>query len=145
MFTHWYFGTRTGCQKNGPKGSCDIVACTYHKDSSTGKNLRENNQSKPVSRHFNSSNHSISDFVASSLSVINGGNDCRKTKEMRLIHALGTLNPHGINERLLSVKLLLSRSLFVFLTIFSHTSPSFYFLLFFTYLSHCLILLYIAI
>ena len=46
-----------------------------------------------------SSNHSISDFVAFGLSVINGGNDCRKTKEMRLIHALGTLNSHGINER----------------------------------------------
>ena len=56
-------------------------------------------QSKPISRHFNSSNHSISDFVAFGLSIINGGNDCRKTKEMRLINALGTLNPHGINER----------------------------------------------
>ena len=52
-----------------------------------------------VSRHFNSSNHSVSDFVAFDLSVINGGNDCRKSKEMLLIHALGTLNPHGINER----------------------------------------------
>ena len=41
----------------------------------TGKN----DQSKSVSRHFNSSNHSISDFVACCLSV-NGGNDCRKTK-----------------------------------------------------------------
>ena len=61
--------------------------------------VRKNDRSEPVSRHFNSSDHSISNFVAFGLSVINGGNDCRKTKEMRLIHALGTLNPHGINER----------------------------------------------
>ena len=64
-----------------------------------------------------SSNHSISKFAAFGLSV-NGGKDCRKTKELRLIHALGTLNPHGINERFTSVNLLLSRNLFVFLTNF---------------------------
>ena len=51
------------------------------------------------SRHFNSSNHSISDFAEFGLSVINGGNDYRKTKEMRLIHAFGTLKPHRKNER----------------------------------------------
>ena len=62
--------------------------------------IRKNDIFKPVSRHFNSSNHSISNFVVFSLFVINGGKDCRKTKEMRLIHALCTLNPHGINERL---------------------------------------------
>ena len=55
--------------------------------------ISKNDLSKPVSRHFNSSNHSISNFAAFGLSIIN------KTKEMRLIHALGTLNPHGINER----------------------------------------------
>ena len=59
--------------------------------------LRKNDLSKPVSRHFNYFNHSLSNFVAFGLSVINGGNDCCKTKEMRLIHALSTLNPHGIN------------------------------------------------
>ena len=62
-------------------------------------NIRKIDLSKPVSRHFNSSNHSISNFFAFGLSIINGGNDCRKTKEMRLIHTLGTLSPHGINER----------------------------------------------
>ena len=56
--------------------------------------IRKNYQSKLVSRHFNSFNHSISDFAAFGLSIINGGNDCRKTKEMRLIHGLDTLNPH---------------------------------------------------
>ena len=52
--------------------------------------------SKPVFRHFNSYNHSVSNFVAFGVSVINGGNDYRKTEEMGFIHALGALNPHGI-------------------------------------------------
>ena len=60
--------------------------------------LRKKDLSKPVSRYFNSFNHSISNFIAFGQSVIIGGNDCRKTNEMRLIHALGTLNAHGINE-----------------------------------------------
>ena len=47
--------------------------------------LRKNDLSRPVSCRFNSSNHSISDFVAFGFSVINGGNNCRKMKEMRLI------------------------------------------------------------
>ena len=43
--------------------------------------IRKNDQPKPVSRHFNSSNHCISDFVAfGRLSIINGSNDCRKTR-----------------------------------------------------------------
>ena len=32
-------------------------------------------------------------LLHSVFSVINGGNDCRKTKEMRLIHPLGIFNP----------------------------------------------------
>ena len=32
------------------------------------------------------------------------GNDCRKTKEMRLSHSLDTLNPQGINERVEFIK-----------------------------------------
>ena len=54
--------------------------------------IRKNDQSKPVSRQFNFSNHSISDFAAFGLPIINGGNDSRKTKETQLSHALGTLN-----------------------------------------------------
>ena len=61
--------------------------------------ILKSDTSKPVFWHFNCSNHYISNFVAFSLSVINGGNDCRKTKEMQFIHDLGALNPHGINER----------------------------------------------
>ena len=97
----------------------------------------KNAQSKPASRHFNSCNHSISDFVAFSLSVINCSNNCCKTKEMQLIHALGILNPYRINERFtFCFNLLLSQNLFVFLTIFfSHTFLSFCFL------HNCLIVL----
>ena len=58
-----------------------------------------NDLSKPVSRHFDCSNHSVSNFVAYGLPVINCGNDSPKIKEIRLIHAVGIFNPHGINER----------------------------------------------
>ena len=61
--------------------------------------IRKNDETKPVSRHFNSANHSLSDFIVFGLSLISGNNDCRKTKEMRLIHTLGTLAPNGLNER----------------------------------------------
>ena len=36
-------------------------------------------------------------FVSFGLFLINGSNACRKIKELRLIHTLGTLtDPHGI-------------------------------------------------
>ena len=54
----------------------------------------------------------------------------------RLIHALGSLNPHGINERFTFYWSSVLRNLFVFWHFFCHTSVSFYFILFFTYLSH---------
>ena len=60
---------------------------------------RNNDSSKPVSRHFNSFDHSLSDFIVFGLSLVSGDNDCRKTKEMRLIHRLGTINPNGMNKR----------------------------------------------
>ena len=63
------------------------------------RSIRKNDLDKPVSRHFNLPNHSISNFIVFGLSLISGNNDCRKTKEMRLIHQLGTYNPHGLNER----------------------------------------------
>ena len=102
--------------------------------------IRKNDLSKPVSRHFTSSNHSISDFVAFGLSVINGVNDRRKTKEMRLFHALSTPNPHRINKRFTFCSpsvvpepyCLLNNSFLTYLYPF-------------TYLAHCVILFYIAV
>ena len=61
--------------------------------------VRKNDLTKPVSRHFNLPNHSLSDFIVFGLFLVSGNNDCRKTKEMRLIHRLGTHNPNGMNER----------------------------------------------
>ena len=61
--------------------------------------VRKNDLTKPVSRHFNLPNHSLSDFIVFGLSLVSGNNDCRKTKEMRIIHRLGTPSPNGMNER----------------------------------------------
>jgi hypothetical protein len=61
--------------------------------------IRKKDLTKPVSRHFNSHNHSESDITVFGLMFSRGDNQSRKTIEMRLIHSLGTVNPHGINER----------------------------------------------
>ena len=58
-----------------------------------------NDNTKPVSRHFNSANHNIHHMIVFGLCLISGTNDDRKSKEMRLIHSLGTQHPHGMNER----------------------------------------------
>jgi len=62
-------------------------------------NICKQDLTKPVSRHFNSHNHSESDIIVLGLISSSGDNESRKTIEMRLIHSLGTVNPHGINER----------------------------------------------
>ena len=63
------------------------------------RSVRNNDVDKPVARHFNAANHSISDMKICAISPISGGNDIRKRHEKRLIFKIGTIHPHGLNER----------------------------------------------
>ena len=57
--------------------------------------------SKPVTCHndFNLPNHSHHNMPICGLSLHQGNTESRKTLEQKLIFQLGTLSPHGINER----------------------------------------------
>ena len=55
--------------------------------------------SKPVARHFNLPGHSKEHMSICGLSLHQGTTDSRKNLEQRFIFQIGTLNPHGINER----------------------------------------------
>ena len=55
--------------------------------------------SKPVARHFNLPNHSKEHMSICGLSLHQGTTESRKNLEQRFIFQIGTLNPHGINER----------------------------------------------
>ena len=55
--------------------------------------------SKPVVRHFNLSNHSHHNMTICGLSLHHGNTESRKNLVQKLIFQLGTLSPHGINER----------------------------------------------
>ena len=55
--------------------------------------------SKPVARHFNLPNHSKQHMAVCGLSLHQGSTESRKTREQKFIFQIGTLNPHGINER----------------------------------------------
>ena len=55
--------------------------------------------SKPVARHFNLPNHSIKHMAICGLSLHLGTTESRKNLEQKFIFQIGTLNPHGINER----------------------------------------------
>ena len=61
--------------------------------------IRNNDVDKPVARHFNTANHSISDIKVCAISSISGGNDSRKRHEKHLIFKIGTIHPHGLNEQ----------------------------------------------
>ena len=63
------------------------------------RSVRNNGVDKPVARHFNAANHSISDMKFCAISPNSGGNDSRKRHEKRLIFKIGTIHPHGLNER----------------------------------------------
>ena len=99
-------------------------------------NICKKDLSKPVSHLFNSSNHSVSNFVAfiylsSTVAAI-----VAKPKRCKvLIHILGTLNPHKINVASCLINLL---KLFIFLTyFFSHISILLFPFVFLMYLSYC--------
>ena len=55
--------------------------------------------SKPVARHFNLPNHSKKHMAICCLSLHLGTTESRKNLEQKFIFQIGTLNPHGINER----------------------------------------------
>ena len=55
--------------------------------------------SKPVGRHFNLPKHFKEHMSICSLSLHQGTPDSRRNVEQRFIFQIGTLNPHGINER----------------------------------------------
>ena len=55
--------------------------------------------SKPVARHLNLPNHSKQHMAVCGLSLHLGSSESRKTLEQKFIFQIGTLNPHGINER----------------------------------------------
>ena len=63
--------------------------------------------SKPVARHFNLPNHSKEHMSICDLSLHQGTTESRKNLEQRFIFQIGTLNPHGINERFYSINLFL--------------------------------------
>ena len=69
----------------------------HHRD--VKKNDRD--ASKPVARHFNLHNHSKQPMAicGARLSLHQGATESRNNLEQKFIFQIGTLNPHGINER----------------------------------------------
>ena len=59
----------------------------------------DKNASKPAARHFNLPSHSKQHMVVCGLSLHQGSTESRKTLEQKFIFQIGTLKPHGINER----------------------------------------------
>ena len=63
------------------------------------RSVRNIDVDKPFAGHFNAANHFISDIKVCAISPISYGNDSRKRHEKRLIFKIGTIPPHGLNER----------------------------------------------
>ena len=59
--------------------------------------------SKPVACHFNLPNHSKEHMAICGLSLHLGTTESRKNLEQKFIFQIGTLNPHGINERFIQL------------------------------------------
>ena len=72
-----------------------IAMCEHLRD--VEKNDKD--ASKPVARHFNLPNHPKKHMAICGLSLHLGTTESRKNLEQKFIFQIGTLNPHGINER----------------------------------------------
>ena len=55
--------------------------------------------SKQIARHFNLLNNSKQHMAICGLSLHQGVTESRKNLEQKFIFQIGTLYPHGINER----------------------------------------------
>ena len=55
--------------------------------------------SKLVAGYFNLPNHSSQHMTICDLSLNRGNTESRKNLEQKFLFQIGTLNPHGINER----------------------------------------------
>ena len=64
--------------------------------------------SKPGGRHYNLPSHSKQQMADCGLSLHLGSSESRRTLEQKQIE-IGTLNPHGINERFSTILFLFSR------------------------------------
>ena len=77
-----------------PNGKTHLSMCCLHAEQNNA------DASKPVARHFNLPNHSHHNMTICGLSLHHGNTESRKNREQKLIFQLGTLSPHGINQRL---------------------------------------------
>ena len=91
-----------------------FITCTYCKKLYIGQTGRQGDRfrdhvrdverndkdaSKPVARHLNLPNHSKQHMAVCGHSLHLGSSECCKKLEQKFIFQIGTLNPHGINER----------------------------------------------
>ena len=63
------------------------------------RSIKNGDVDKPVTQDFNSINHSLLDMKVCAISQIFGSNNSRKRQEKHLIFKIGTIHPHGLNER----------------------------------------------
>ena len=87
---------------------CCSITCTLCRKLYIGETGRQHlrdidkddkNASKPVAKHVNLSNHSKQHMAVCSFSLHQGRTESRNILEQKFTFQIGTLNPHGINER----------------------------------------------
>ena len=59
---------------------------------------RQDSRLYPVSKHFISNGHNISDMTVSGLRMVSGNEHRLRLVEEEIIFRLGTLEPHGTNK-----------------------------------------------